>query len=273
MTARGTLPLVPLALLLGLCFLYPVAEVLKWSVHDGSWTLRHLDTVASVSAYTRIILTTVQVAAITALACMVPGYPVAFFISLQGPALRTLLLVAIVVTMWVSVLVRTYAWMVVLGREGVINGVLIALGIIEGPLQMMFTRGAVYLAMIQILLPISILASYSSMAGFDRTLLLASRVLGANPWKAFRTVYFPMTLGGVAAGGLIVMLLSLGFFITPALVGGPSDLFIANVISSEVTQTLNWNLAAALAVALLAAGALMVLLFLLLMRLLGGRRA
>ncbi|KRS18655.1 ABC transporter permease [Roseovarius indicus] len=256
--ARAAMPFIPVVLLLGLCFVYPVAEVLKWGFHDGSWTARYIGTVGR-PEYIRILLNTVQVAVVTSVSCMVLGYPVAYVISRQRAALRTVLLIAIVVTMWVSVLIRTYAWMVVLGREGIINNVLAATGIIDEPVQLMFTTGAVYVAMIQTLLPISILASFSGMAGFDQTLLRAARAFGASKWGGFRTVFFPLTIDGVIAGGLLVLLMSLGFFITPALVGGPSDILIANVISDHVNQTLNWNLAAALSAVLLVIGTAMVL--------------
>ncbi|WP_226622937.1 ABC transporter permease [Brucella anthropi] len=193
---------------------------------------------------------------------MVISYPFAYFISIQKPRLRAVLLLMTVVTMWVSVLVRTYAWMVVLGKEGLMNSAMQSLGIIDQPMQLIFTRGAVYLAMVQILLPITILATYSGMVSFDRTYYLASRILGATPIKAFLTVYLPMTISGVASGGLLVLLLSLGFFITPAMVGGPNDMLISNIISNEVTQTMNWNLAAALSLVLLIIGAMLVAIFL-----------
>lgn len=256
------LPLTPLALLLLLAFLWPVAEVLRWAVYDGGWTLKYLTTATSSAGYVRIMTNSVQLAVTTALISMVLAYPLAYFISRQSPRWRLILLLTLVVTMWVSVLVRTYAWMVMLGREGIANSVLLALGILDEPAQLMFTRGAVYLAMIQILLPITTLSAYTSMASFDRTYYLASRVLGASPLKAFLTVYLPMTLPGLIAGGLLVMLMALGFFITPALVGGPNDMLISNAISIQVTQTMNWNLAAALSSVLLVVGALMVACFL-----------
>ncbi|NKB79955.1 ABC transporter permease subunit [Ochrobactrum daejeonense] len=133
--------------------------------------------------------------------------------------LRTFVLLAIITPMWLSVLVRTYAWMVLIGREGLINRVLLDAAIIEEPLRMLFTRGAVYLTMTQILLPIVILSSFSAMSSIDTTIVRAARVMGASRIKAFFSVFLPLTAVGAINGAILVFVLSLGYFVTPALVG------------------------------------------------------
>jgi len=142
--------------------------------------------------------------------------------------------------------------MVVLGKEGIINQALLALGIIQEPIQMLFTTGAVYVGMIQILLPVLIVTCFSSMTSIDTSLLRAARVMGASRWEAFRNVFLPLSAQGAITGTLIVFILSMGFFIVPALIGGRRDSMLANVISKQVSQT-NWGFAAAISIILLLA--------------------
>jgi putative spermidine/putrescine transport system permease protein len=194
---------------------------------------------------------TVVTSIIVATLCLLVGYPVAYFVSRQPARRRALLLFLILVPLWMSILVRTYAWMIVLGREGIINTALTALGLITAPLKLGFTTGAVYLVMVQVLLPLMVMTCYSAMADIDDTFLRAARVLGARAPVAFLRVFLPLSLEGAIGGFVLVFMLSMGFFIVPALVGGPKDAMIANLISDQVDQV-NWGFAAALALALLA---------------------
>jgi ABC-type spermidine/putrescine transport system permease subunit I len=184
-------------------------------------------------------------------------------------------MIFVLVPFWTSILVRSYAWMVLLGREGSINRLLINLGIRDEPVQLLNTRLAVYVGMVHILLPFMILPLYSVMRGIDRNYLRAAENLGGRPWQVFRHVFFPLTLPGMAAGCLVVFILSLGFYITPALIGGPRDVMISMLIAQQV-NTLNWGFASALALVLLVIAMVIYLIFdrmLGVQRLYGGTRA
>lgn len=250
MTRRLTL--LPGLVLILLLFLIPVGIVFQQGLFDPEFTTDHFTRFATRGAYMRIFWHTLQVSAVVALLCLLLGYPVAYFIVRQPPRRRPFLLFLVLVPMWMSILARTYAWMVVLGKEGMINQMLLALGLAAEPVQLLFTPGAVYVAMVQIMMPILIVTCYSSMTEIDQSLLRAARIMGAGPFKAFRQVFLPLSAEGAITGTLIVFILSMGFFIVPALLGGRKDMLLANIIAGQVSQT-NWGFAAALAIVLLAA--------------------
>lgn len=265
--------LVPGIALLAIFFLAPTVEIAVSALFDPGLTGKHFERFATQGAYAIVFERTVVRSIYIGLICIGIGYPVAYYVVHRPPRVQVVLLLLILIPLWMSILIRTYAWMVVLGREGIVNTALISLGIIETPMRMMFTTGAVYVAMVQILLPIAIITCYSGMTDIDRTLPRAAKVLGANPWQAFRHVFLPLSLEGAVTAFIIVFMLSMGFFITPALVGGRRDVMIANVIALNVEQ-LNWGFAAALALLLLAATvAVIVVIRLLAQRLIGGRPA
>ena len=241
------LPALGLALVF---FLIPVGLMLWQGLFDPDFTTRHFERFFTRGAYLRIFLNSVKIATITGILCVLIGYPVAYFIVRRPPALRPLLLFLVLVPMWMSVLVRTYAWMVLLGREGLINSAMLALGLIDAPVKLMYTGGAVYVAMVQILLPVAVITCYGTMADIDQSLMRAARIMGARPWAAFRQVFLPLSLEGVLTAFLIVFVLSMGFFIVPALVGGPRDTMVANIIATQVAKA-NWGFAASVALVLL----------------------
>lgn len=246
--------IIPSLLLLAVFFVFPIGEVLRWSVADGQgngFTFGNFEDTLGTSAYIHLTMRTLMVAAVVAISCLVLGYLTALQIYRLGPALRTWVLLAIITPMWLSVLVRTYAWMVLIGREGLINQFLLHAGLIREPMKMLFTRGAVYLTMTQILLPIVVLSSFSAMTSVDPTLVRAARIMGASRLKAFLRVFLPLTATGAVNGAALVFVLCLGFFVTPALVGGPNDSLVANVITTQVVQTLEWNSAAVLSIFLI----------------------
>ncbi|SLN71536.1 Spermidine/putrescine transport system permease protein PotB [Falsiruegeria litorea R37] len=257
MTKRLTL-LPGIALILML-FLIPVGIVFQQGLFDPVFTTEHFVRFATRGAYMRIFWSTLQISTVVALVCLLVGYPIAYFIVRQAPARRPFLMFLVLVPMWMSILARTYSWMVVLGKEGIINQSLIWLGLVDEPIKMLFTTGAVYVAMVQIMLPILIVTCFSSMTEIDQSLLRAARIMGASPRKAFREVFLPLSAEGAITGTLIVFILSMGFFIVPALLGGRRDAMLANVISGQVSQT-NWGFAAALSIVLL--GATLLVLFL-----------
>jgi putative spermidine/putrescine transport system permease protein len=260
-------PLLPAALLFAVLFLVPVGEVAVWAVRDDTgWTLASLRIALAAGPYRTILINTISLSAVVAAACVVLGYPVAYFLAARPPRQQRLLMLFIMTPLWISVLIRTYSWIVLLGREGLVNSLLRTLGLVDAPLHLLYTRGAVYAAMIQVLLPIAVLTMFSSMSAINRSLLSAARILGASPRQAFVAVFLPLSAGGAVSAAILTFVLALGFFITPALVGGPKDRMISNVIAQQVSETLDWSLGAALGVTLLLTGLAIVAIVSLLMR-------
>ena len=185
------------------------------------------------------------------LLCLLLGYPVAYLLAAQPPARANLLLVLVLLPFWTSLLVRTTAWIVLLQTNGVVNDLALWAGLTSERVQLVFNRTGVLVAMTHILLPFMVLPLYSVMRGISPAYVRAARSLGARPWTAFRRVYLPQTMPGVAAGALLVFILAIGYYITPALVGGPRDQLISYFVAQHTNETLNWGLAAALGAMLL----------------------
>lgn len=183
--------------------------------------------------------------------CVVLGYPTAYYISTLSDRAARYAMLFVLIPFWTSILVRTTAWFILLQREGPINAALIRSGAIDEPLTMIFTRFAVYIAMVHVLLPFFILPLYSVIKRLGTEHIKAAASLGAPPWRQFVTVYLPLTMPGVAAGAVIVFMLSVGFYITPALVGGLQDQMISYYIAFFANQTINLGMASSLAVLLL----------------------
>ena len=181
------------------------------------------------------------------------GFPIAHLLATLPMRKSNLLMILVLLPFWTSLLVRTTAWMVLLQQQGVVNDVLVWLGVIgdNQRLQMIFNQTGTIIAMTHILLPFMILPLYSVMRTINPSYVRAARSLGATSWTAFRRIYFPQTLPGLGAGALLVFILAVGYYITPALVGGASGQLISNLIAMHMTQTLNWSMAAALAAMLL----------------------
>jgi len=202
--------------------------------------------------YTTILFRTFEHAAVVKLCCLVIGYPVAFLLATTTPMWRALGFAFVMLPLWTSVLVRTYAWMVLLGRNGIINRALIDSGLLDQPLPMLNSRMAVILGMVHVMLPFMILPIYSAVTRIDPDLPKAARGLGASGSRIVTTIYLPLTLRGIVAGVTLVFVVSLGFYITPALLGGGKVLMFAMVIEQQVREFLAWNFAGALSVILLA---------------------
>jgi len=183
--------------------------------------------------------------------CVVLGYPVAYTLSTLPQRWANIAMALVLIPFWTSILVRTTAWFILLQREGPVNALLQALHIVDAPVTMIFTRFAVYVAMVHVLLPFVILPLYSVMKGIDPVYMRAAASMGAPGWKRFLRIYLPMTMPGVAAGALMVFMLSVGFYVTPALVGGPDDQMVSYFIAFFTNTTINWGMAAALASLLL----------------------
>jgi len=244
--------LLPAVLLLLVLFVYPILRLLVTSLYvDGQLTLEHYRRIVEVDLYLRVLRTTFVIALQVTAICLVLGYPLAYFLATLQARTARLLMILVLIPFWTSILVRTYAWMVLLQRQGVVNRWLLELGLIDEPLRMMYNRIGVLVGMSHVLLPFMVLPTYAVMRGIDRTLLRAAANLGASPTQAFVRVFLPLSLPGVAAGSLLVFILALGFFITPALMGGRSDMMIAQLIETQIRTQLNFSFAAALAAVLL----------------------
>jgi len=181
------------------------------------------------------------------------SYPLAYFLATHSDWRFSLILFCIVVPYFTSVIVRTYSWMVLLGRNGLVNNLLLTLGVINEPLTLLYSKTGILIGMVYVLLPYMVLTLYASLKAIDPGLMRAARGLGASWWFAFTRVYFPLSLHGVVSGSLIVFILALGFFITPALMGGPSDVMIAMLVERAVEVTFDWASAAIMSVLLLGA--------------------
>ena len=204
--------------------------------------------------YLFLFYRTLWMSALITIFCLLLGYPVAFLLATLPPRQSNLLLILVLLPFWTSLLVRTTAWIALLQSEGVLNDLMVFVGIIseDGRLQMIHNKIGTFVAMTHILLPFMILPLYSVMKTISPSYMRAARSLGASPFTGFIKVYMPNTVPGIGAGCILVFILSIGYYITPALVGGRTGTFISNIIALHISETLNWGLAAALGVILLA---------------------
>jgi putative spermidine/putrescine transport system permease protein len=242
----------PLLLFLAICYFWPVGVMLGTSIADPQPGFDNFRQMARSGLYLRVFLNTFGLAATVTAATLVVAYPVAWYLTIAGERQRRWLIFLILVPSWTSILVRSYGWLVLLGRQGVVNGLLTGMGLAAHPLPLMFNTTVVALAMVQILLPFLVLPLYTTMGRIDPALVLAASGLGAGRLQAFLRIHLPLSLPGIVAGASIVFVLSLGFFITPALLGSPRDLTVAMLILQQFTALLNWGFGAALATVLLA---------------------
>ncbi|MGK9169172.1 ABC transporter permease [Inquilinus limosus] len=203
--------------------------------------------------YRSVFLRTFLVALSVTALCLVIGFPVAYLLATRPPRIANLLMILVLLPFWTSLLVRTTAWVVLLQTNGTVNEILTGLGLTSEPLQLVYNRVGVLIAMTHVLLPYMILPLYSVMRAIPPAHLRAAYSLGARPVGAFLRVYLPQTLPGIGAGGLLVFILALGYYITPALVGGPADQMISWFIAFYTTSTVNWGMASALGLLLLVA--------------------
>ena len=239
----------PMMVLLVL-FVYPVLGLLAYSDKQGS-AISNIGAVLSEPLYLTVFWITIRTAIYTTLICVALGYPLAYVAINLRPKLQSIVIALVVLPFFVSLIVRTYAWMVLLGRKGLINSALEALSFGEESTQLLYTQAGALIGMTYALLPFVVLTSYSVMRSIDQRYVQAAYSLGASPRQVFMRVFLPLSMPGVLGGTILVFIMSLGFFITPRLMGGPSDLMVAMLIEHEVEMTLNWPLAAALSLFLL----------------------
>lgn len=258
--------LVPCLLFLVLFFFVPLAMFLSNAFFDPGFTLEHFEKAFTRPLYMNTLVKTLKLSLTTTIVCVILAYPVAFVVTHTSGKVKTAILILVLIPFWTNILVRMFAWLAILGRNGVINSNLIAMGAIDEPISLLYNYFAVVLGMTHYMLPFMILPIYSVMAAIPANLTDAAANLGATPFRAFLRVFLPLSLPGVGAGCLLVFILSLGFFITPALMGGAKDTMFAQIIEIQINQMLNWGFAAALSTILLV---LTIILYLVYDRLLG----
>ncbi|GLZ51631.1 ABC transporter permease [Actinomycetospora sp. NBRC 106378] len=240
---------VPALLVLLVFFVVPALRLLWLSVTTPEPGFGNYTALVADDVTTTIVLRTLLMAAVVTVVCVLVAYPYAYLMTIVSGRWRGVLLAVVLVPFWTSLMARTFAWVVLLQDNGVVNQVLGAVGL--GPVRLLGTTAGVTLAMAQVMLPFVVLPVYTAMRGIDRRLVDAALSLGARPVTAFTRVYLPLSLPGVAAGATLVMVLSLGFYVTPSLVGSPQQSMLAQFISVQVNQLVDFGAAGALAVTLL----------------------
>ena len=243
----------PAVLLVFVIMIIPVGWLfwLSFIGDNGSFTLEHYQRMIDSKSYARIFVTTFQVSVVTTLICIVLGYPLAYLFSQLPTNIANLCLITVLVPFWTSLLVRTYAWLVLLQRKGLINSWAIDLGLWEEPLKLVHNFNGTVIGMVHIMLPFLVLPLYGSMRSINSDYLKAAANLGAKPVQAFWQVFMPLSLPGFFAGTLMVFVLCLGFFVTPAVLGGGKIIMVSMRITSNIEIFFNWGAASALGVVLL----------------------
>jgi spermidine/putrescine transport system permease protein len=236
---------------IGIMTVFSFYEFVTAGVEKETFTTANWQEFFTDSFYHMFLWKTVRVAAITAILCAVLGYPPAYFIAMSTSKHKWLLLLLLIVPFWISFTIRTFSWIHILGEQGVINVALMKLGLINEPLRLLYTEGAVIMGMIHFLLPYMILNVYVAIEGIDRNLISAARSLGCTAWQAFREVVLPLSLPGLMAGLLLCFVLAAGSYVTPEILGSTRDALFGNIVYDTIMGQLNWPMGATLSLVLL----------------------
>jgi putative spermidine/putrescine transport system permease protein len=243
----------PALVMLVILYFVPLGNVLLTSVTDPKPGLGNYGLLFTSSSVHRTLITTLRIAAITTFFALLLGYVVAYATRAATSRRQRLMLFAVLLPFWISVLVRSFAWIALLGTQGPLNQALLGMGLIDEPLALVRNETGVLIGMIHIMLPYAILTLYANMRGIDIGLVAAARSLGASRGQAFRLVFLPLTRPGLIGAGTLVFILSLGFFVTPALLGGGKVLMVAEYVAVQINDTLRWGLGTMLAATLMIA--------------------
>jgi ABC-type spermidine/putrescine transport system permease subunit I len=241
---------VPALLFLGACFLLPLYQVLERSVTEPVAGAGNFVEAFASEQFRRVLLNTLRMALIVTLACALLAYPYAYLMVHASRRVALLMLIAVLLPFWSSVLVRTYSWTVILQDTGIINSLLLRAGIIDGPLPLVRSFTGATIGMVHVLVPYMLLPVHAAMRRVDPDLIKAAANLGASPLRAFRQVFLPLSMPGLYAGCLLVFVISLGFYITPALLGDPRQMMLSQLVTREI-ELQNWGLGSAMALVLL----------------------
>lgn len=239
------------AVVLLVFFFYPLLQIGLLSLHAPDFSFAEYRAIVESSMYLSVAWRTLSTCALVTLLCLVLGYPSAAFIASLSPARAKLVLLCVAIPYLTSFLVRSYGWVVILGDEGLLNNMLQYLGSADDRLAILYTRTSMMIGIVHVMLPMMILPIYASMLRMDTSLLRAAKALGGGPVRTFLAAYLPQTLNGVMSGCMLVFIVTSGFYITPAMLGGLSDVLLSNLVAVQVTSLLNFSTGAALAVMLL----------------------
>jgi putative spermidine/putrescine transport system permease protein len=248
----------PAALIVAVFYILPIVQVLSLSVTEPSFGFGNYVQLFTSPAVFRITQTTLSVSLWTTALAVLGSYIVAFALVQMNEATHRLAMFMVLVPFWISVLVRAFAWITILRREGVLNSALIDLGLIGSPFELVHNRLGVMIGMVHYMMPFAILLLFANLSGIDRRLMLAARSLGAQPWTVFWRIWLPLSAPGIAVATLFVFIFSLGFLITPALLGAGRTVMVAEYISVQITNTLRWGVATGLSTMLLLVVAVMI---------------
>ena len=233
-------------------YLYPLTRLVAWSLFAPGFTLAQYAKLFGEPAYMQALRNTAEISLGVTVLALVLGYPLAYLVTVVSARTRAVLILLVLVPFWTSVLVRTFAWMVILGKKGIVNQALLGWGLVDRPVPLIYNMVGVQIGMVHVLLPFMVFPLYSVMSRIDLNVIRVARSLGAPPHRVFLHVFLPLSLPGVAAGCLIVFLLAVGFYVTPALLGGPGQITLATMIDMMITTFLNFGFAATLGLLLLA---------------------
>jgi putative spermidine/putrescine transport system permease protein len=234
--------ILPAFLLLMGFYVAPIIKVLMISVTDPEPGLQHYERLFTSASVQRVILTTLRICLITTVIAMLLGYALAYAVTKASPRAKRWWLLAVLVPLWISVLVRAFAWVTLLRRQGLINTTLMELGVIQEPLQLVWNELGIIIGMVHYMVPFAVLPMLASMQEIDPRLLAAARGLGASRQAVFLRVFLPLTKPGVIAAAVLVFIFSLGFYITPAILGGGKTLMVAEWISLQILDLIRWGL-------------------------------
>ncbi len=241
----------PLLVLMLAAFVLPIALMLARSVLQPEPTLEHYQALLETAVYLRVLGRTFRIALVTTIACALLGYPLAYWLRGLSPQRQVVAVALVVLPFWISILVRTYAWIVVLGNAGLVNRLLLDLGLVATPVAFLYNETGVIIGTTNVLLPFLVLPLFAAMLRIDPRLLQAAESLGASRLTVFRRVFFPLSLPALTAGSILVFILTFGFYITPAILGGGRVPMVANALDLLINQFARWEAAAALSTILL----------------------
>ncbi|WP_215908772.1 ABC transporter permease [Phreatobacter stygius] len=250
-TGRYWLLIMPALAMMVVFYLYPISRVLWMSVTEPQPGIDNFALLATSASIQRMLMTTARISIITTLITLVLAYVVSYVLVHSSERVQRWMFLGVLVPLWISVLVRAFAWFVLLRREGLINNTLISTGLIDTPLSLIWNETGVMIGMVHYMLPFGILPIYANMRDIDQRCIAAARGLGATRGVAFRKVFLPLSTPGVVGAGILVFIFSLGFFVTPAILGGGKTLMIAEYIKVQILEIVRWGVGTMLAATLL----------------------
>ncbi|APM40051.1 ABC transporter permease [Clostridium kluyveri] len=230
----------------------PMISLFKLSIIDeNGFTFKYIAQIFTEPIYLQVIWLTLKTSFIVTVISIVLAYPVAYFIiKTKSSRTKKVILMIIMIPFWISLLVRTFSWIIILQEQGILNTFLKNIGLINQPLDLLYNTASVTIGMTHVLFPYMVLNVYSVMSSIDTQLVEVAQVMGARPIKAFWQVFFPLSVPGILSGSILVFVLALGYFITPALLGGSKNMLVSTLIQNNISATLNWPLASALSLVL-----------------------